>query len=104
MEKAAVAEKIQSKRTKKGFYSIYDSLIDEGSMKQARLMVLRGKWRGASVDFLADQSALPLTKVKNMLKGYDAVYQLWSNNKPVVGIAHLSEEEVSYLVNLFGEK
>jgi hypothetical protein len=87
---------------------MYDAIVDEsmdkGAMKKARLMVLRGKWKGAPADFLADQSALSLTKVKNMLKGYDVVYQLWMNNKPPVAVDHLTEEEVNYLMNLFGEK
>ena len=108
MEKAAVVEKIQAKHQKKGFYSMYDALMDENrkesTMKKARLVVLRGKWKGASADFLADLSELPLPKVKSMLKGYEAVYQLWVNNKPAVAVDHLTEEEVSYLMNLFGEK
>jgi hypothetical protein len=108
MEKAAVVEKIQAKQKKKGFYSMYDAIVDEsmdkGAMKKARLLVLRGKWKGASADFLADQSELSLSKVKNMLKGYDVVYQLWANKKPAVAVDHLTEEEVNYLMNLFGEK
>jgi hypothetical protein len=104
MEKAAVVEKIQAKQKKKGFYSMYDAIVDESRMQQTRLMVLRGKWKGASADFVADLSALSLTKVKNMFKGYDEVYQLWSNNKPAIAVNHLTEEEVSYLMKLFGEK
>ena len=108
MEKAAVVERIQAKRQKKGFYSMYDAIVDEsmdkGVMKNARLVVLRGKRKGASTDFLADVSQLSLSKVKNMFKGYDVVYQLWANNKPAVAVDHLTEEEVTYLMNLFGEK
>jgi hypothetical protein len=104
MEKAAVVEKIQAKQKKKGFYSMYDSIIDDGAMKKARLVVLRGKWKGATADFLADVSQLSLSKVKNMLKGYDVVHQLWANKKPAVAVDHLTEEEVNYLMNLFGEK
>jgi hypothetical protein len=108
MEKAAVVEKIQAKQKKKGFYSMYDAIVDEsmdkGAMKSARLTVLRGKWRGLPTDILADVSQLSLSKVKNMLKGYDVVYQLWANKKPAVAVDHLTEEEVNYLMNLFGEK
>ncbi len=120
MEKAAVMEKIQTKRAKKDFYSVYDAIVDEGElrgelrgklegrsegeMKKARLVVLRGKWKGASADFLADQSELPLTEVENMLKSYDTIFQLWSNKKMVNAIPHLTEEEVTYLIALFGQK
>ena len=108
MEKAAIVEKIQAIHPKKRFYSMYDAILDdsrkESTMKKARLVILRGKWKGAAADFLADQSELSLSKVKNMLKGYELVYQLWANNKPAVAVDHLTEEEVNYLMNLFGEK
>ena len=87
---------------------MYDAILDdsrkETTMKNARLVVLRGKRKGASTDFLADVSQLSLSKVKNMLKGYDVVYQLWANSKPAVAVEHLTDDEVSYLMNLFGEK
>ena len=80
----------------------------EGEHSKARLVVLRGKWRGASVDFLADQSELPYQEVADMLNDYNEVYQFWSNKKgnkkALLEVAHLSEQEVRYLMNLFAEK
>jgi hypothetical protein len=57
---------------------------------------------------LADLSELSLLEVENMLKGYDAVYKNWANKKrdktTISEVAHLSEQEVRYLMNLFTEK
>ena len=74
MEKAAVMEKIQAKRVKKDFYSMYDAIVDEGKIEgkiegkreATRLLLLRGRWKGASADFLADQSELPFTEVERV--------------------------------------
>jgi Putative transposase, YhgA-like len=80
----------------------------EGERSKARLVVLRGRWRGASVDFLADQSELPYQEVADMVNDYNEVYQFWSNKKgnkkALLEVAHLSEQEVRYLMNLFSEK
>ena len=127
MEKAAVIQKIQTKRVKRDFYSIYDALRDdaitegkqegiqlgklegklegmqEGEVKKARLVVLRGKWKGASADYLADLSELPFTEVENIIKGYDVVYKSWINKKVIKSTAHLSKEEVNYLIDLFNK-
>lgn len=82
--------------------------MSKGEIKKARSMVLRGIWKGLSADLLADQSELPYAEVVNLFKGYDKVYQFWLSNKnsrdklPVV--AHLSKEEVIYLLNLFDKE
>lgn len=81
----------------------------EGEAKKARLTVLRGKWNKMSAESLADMSELPLSEVNNLLNGYDSVYKLWVKNKgktPDVlpKIAHLSEQEVSYLMTFFSQK
>lgn len=118
MEKAAVAKTIEKKRTQRGFYSMYDALVDEntqkglekglekgvekGVLKKARLTVLRGKWKGATADYLADLSELPYPDVEKMLIDYDTVYQSWLDKK-AAQVTHLSEEEVSYLIGLFGQ-
>jgi hypothetical protein len=114
MEKAAVATTIEKKRTQRGFYSMYDALVDEnmqkglekglekGVLKKARLTVLRGKWKGATADYLADLSELPYPDVEKMLEDYNKVYQSWLG-KTEPKVTHLSKEEVSYLINLFGQ-
>ncbi len=122
MEKAAVAQIIEKKRTKRGFYSLYDALRDEavaegrqtgieqgieqgikkGALKNARLTVLRGKWRDMTIDYLVDLSQLPQQDVEKMLGDYEKVYQSWLDKK-AVQVAHLSEDEVSYLIHLFGQ-
>jgi hypothetical protein len=116
MEKAAVMQRVQTTRTKKDFYSMYDSIIDEGvekgiekgiekgALSKARLVVLRGKWRGASAAYLADLSELPLSEVENMLNAYDIVHNCWKNKKKMGAIAPLSEQEVHYLLDLFEKK
>ncbi len=81
----------------------------EGEAKKARLAVLRGKWNNWSAESLADMSELPLVEVKNLLKGYDDAYKLWMENKGKTldvfpKIAHLSEQEVSYLMAFFTQK
>ncbi len=80
----------------------------EGLTIKARLVVLRGRFRGASADFLADQSELALIEVENMFKSYDEVYKFWAasqtDKKAALEVAHLSEQEVQYLLKLFNEK
>ncbi len=77
----------------------------KGEIKKAHLMILRGKWKGASLEFLADQSELPYLDVENLLKGYDKAYEYWQNNKKdketLMKISVLSELEVDYLMDLF---
>jgi Putative transposase, YhgA-like len=112
MEKAAVMQRVQTTRTKKDFYSMYDSIIDEGvekgiekgAMTKARQMVLRGKWKGLSADYLADLSELPFSEVENMLNAYDALLKLWQKKQQIGTIAHLSDQEVKYLLDLFAKK
>jgi Putative transposase, YhgA-like len=77
----------------------------EGEVNKARLMILRGKWKGASADFLADMSEMPFAEVEKLLKGYDKAYAFWKNDKKtIVPIAHLTEQEVQYLFDLFDKK
>ncbi len=80
----------------------------EGEIEKAHLMILRGRWKGATIDFLADQSELPYIEVDNLLKGYDKVYEYWQNNKKdketLMKITVLSAQEVDYLMNLFSKK
>ncbi len=80
----------------------------EGSREKARLIVLRGRFRGNSAEILADLSELQYSEVDNMLKGYEEVYKFWSDKKvdknSVIKSAHLADSEVRYLLNLFNEK
>ena len=43
-----------------------------------------------------------------MVKGYDEVLRFWlskrTDKKAIIEVAHLSEQEVRYLMNLFNEK
>ena len=43
-----------------------------------------------------------------MFKSYDEVYQFWTNKKTdkkvILEVAHLSEQEVRYLLKLFSDK
>jgi hypothetical protein len=61
---------------------------------------------GATADFLADISDLPVSNVEDMFKSYDDVYRFWSNKRTdkKALIEHLSEQEVRFLMNLFNEK
>ena len=76
-------------------------------MKQKRKTVLRGKWKTAPADFLADQSELPLEEVNNLFKGYDVVYAAWQSNKHIqadtVQTTHLTASEITYLLDLFNK-
>ena len=78
-----------------------------GEQSKARKMVLRGKWKTAPADFLADQSELPLEDVNNLFKGYDAVYAAWQSNKHIqadaVQTTHLTASEITYLLDLFNK-
>ena len=79
----------------------------EGEMKQKRKTVLRGKWKTAPADFLADQSELSLEEVNNLFKGYDAVYAAWQTNRHMptenVQTEHLTVDEITYLLDLFNK-
>ena len=79
----------------------------EGEILKAHLMILRGRWKGASADFLADQSELPFSEVEKLLIGYDKTYELWQKKKTgkkhIAQIEHLSEQEVQYLIDLFNK-
>ena len=79
----------------------------KGEILKAHLMILRGRWKGASADFLADQSELPFTAVEKLLIGYDKTYELWQKKKTgkkhIAQIEHLSEHEVQYLIDLFNK-
>ena len=78
-----------------------------GEMKNKRKMVLRGKWKTAPADFLADQSELSLEEVNNLFKGYDTVYAAWQINRYVptenVQTEHLTLAEITYLLDLFNK-
>lgn len=77
----------------------------EGELKSKRLMILRGRLKGASAEFLSDLSELPLSEVETLLKGYDLVFDFWKNKKKdkktLIKLSLLSEEEVEYLIDLF---
>ncbi len=75
----------------------------EGEVKKARLTVLRGRYRGAAIDFLADVSELPYKDVENLVKGYDKVYAKWLKREAIKSVEHLSAEEVRYLIDLFSK-
>ena len=79
----------------------------KGEMKQKRKMVLRGKWKTAPADFLADQSELSLEEVNNLFKGYEMVYAAWQTNRHIapenVLTNHLTESEITYLLDLFNK-
>jgi hypothetical protein len=115
-ERQELLEHYLSPKQKEGVMNTYQALRyegrqegrQEGIKERARLGVLRGRFRGVSADILADQAEMPLVDVENMLKSYDSVYQFWlkekKDKKAIVEVAHLSEEEVRYLIKLFNEK
>jgi Putative transposase, YhgA-like len=115
-ERDELLEYYLSPKQKEGVMNTYQALRyegrqegrQEGIRERARLGVLRGRFRGVSVDILADQAEMQLVDVENMLKSYDDVYQFWAkekkDKKAIVQVAHLSEEEVRYLIKLFNEK
>lgn len=119
-ERTKILEHYLSPEQKEGVMNTYQALrqegrqeglqegLQKGDQRRARLVILRGRLRGASSDFLADQAELPLLEVENMFKGYDEVMQFWSNKKAIKKVlpevAHLSEQEVQYLLKLFNEK
>ncbi len=80
----------------------------EGSIEKARSTVLRGKWKGYNASALADLSELPYTEVENMLKEYNKIYALWQKNKvsniSLIETKYLTEQEVKYLIDLWGKK
>ena len=80
----------------------------EGKIEKAHLVVLRGKWKGASAEFLADLSELPYLEVEKLFYGYDKAYEFWQNNRrdkeTLMKITLLSELEVDYLMDLFDKK
>ena len=80
----------------------------EGAQSKARQMVLRGKWKGASADFLEDQSELSLQEVKDLFKGYDEVYAFWQKNKNIssasIQTTNLTAAETTYLLDLFNKQ
>ena len=118
--RAKVFEEYLSPKQKEGFMNTYQTIrhegrqegrqegLQEGEQRRTRLGVLRGRFRGISVDDLADQAELSLTEVENMVKGYDEVLRFWlskrTDKKAIIEVAHLSEQEVRYLMNLFNEK
>jgi hypothetical protein len=115
-ERQGLLEHYLSPKQKEGVMNTYQALRyegrqegrQEGIRERARLGVLRGRFRGVPADILADQAEMLLTDVENMLKSYDEVYQFWlkekKDRKAIVEVAHLSEEEVRYLIKLFNEK
>jgi hypothetical protein len=115
-ERYELLEHYLSPQQKEGVMNTYQALRyegrqegrQEGFRERARIDILRGRFRGASADLLADIAELPLNEVENMFKSYDEVYQFWAkerkDKKAIVQVAHLSEEEVRYLIKLFNEK
>ena len=119
-ERNEVLNHYLSPQQKEGVMNTYQALRQEGRREgrqegrqegltyKARMVVLRGRFRGATAEFLADQSELPYSEVVNMLKSYDEVYQFWASKrtdkKAIVEVAHLSDDEVRYLRGLFNEK
>ena len=79
----------------------------EGKIEGKRQIVLRGKWKGGSFDFLADISELPEQDVINLFKGYDKVLAFWQKNINInsadIHIEHLTNVEVKYLLDLFNK-
>jgi hypothetical protein len=77
----------------------------EGELKGKRLVILRGRLKGATAEFLSDLSELPVLEVEKLLKGYDLVFEFWKNKKKdkktLFKVSKLSEEEVDYLIDLF---
>ena len=115
-ERNEVLNHYLSPQQKEGVMNTYQALRyegrqegrQEGIRERARLDILRGRFRGASAELLADISELPLGDVENMFKSYDEVYQFWTNKKTdkkvILEVAHLSEQEVRYLLKLFSDK
>jgi hypothetical protein len=115
-ERTKAFEEYLSPKQKEGFMNTFQTIrhegrqegLQEGEKRRARLDVLRGRFRGASTDFLAYLTELSLVEVENMVKGYDDVLRFWSSNtvdkKEIIEVTHLSEQEVRYLINLFTEK
>lgn len=77
--------------------------IQIGKREAARSTVLRGRHKGASVDFLSDVSELPYAEVVNLVKGYEQVYAKWSKKEVIKTVEHLTDTEVKYLVNLLNK-
>ena len=77
--------------------------LQEGQTQKARLVVLRGRWKGSSADYLSDISELPYTDVKNLLKGYDQTYLVWQGKMDKDAVEYLSSNEVDYLLDLFNK-
>ncbi len=75
-----------------------------GETNKARLVVLRGKWRGRNVADLADISELPLDVVSQLMQGYEVTHESWQKKKKPRANDYLSKEEVDYLYKLFEEK
>jgi hypothetical protein len=79
----------------------------EGKIEEKRQMILRGKWKGGSFDFLVDLSELPKQDVINLFKGYDKTFAFWQKNKNInsndIHIEHLTNSEVKYLLDLFNK-
>ena len=80
----------------------------EGELRGKRLMVLRGRWKTAPADFLADQSELPIEEVNNLFKGYDMVFAFWQKNNHIhpenVKTTYLTDSEIVYLLDLFNKQ
>ena len=100
--------KNHSSKQKEGVMTNVQEWIKEGAQSKARMMVLRGRWKTAPIDFLADLSELPVKEVENLFKGYDDVYAFWQKNMEIsfesVQTKHLTEEEVKYLLDLFNKQ
>ena len=74
----------------------------EGKKENARLIVLRGYYRGYSADALADLSLLPMEEVELLAQGFNTLKKAVRNkNRDIATLAELtqlSEEDVSYVL------
>ena len=101
-------EKYLSPQQKEGAMTSVQEWTIKGEQRKARQMVLRGKWKGASADFLADQSELSLQEVIDLFKGYDEVFAFWQKNKNNSSVRiqtkYLTAAETTYLLDLFSKQ
>ena len=74
----------------------------EGKKENARLVVLRGCYRGYSADALADLSLLPIEEMQLLAQGFNTLKKAVRNkNRDIATLAELtqlSEEQVSYVL------
>ena len=79
----------------------YQIIKQEGAWNTVLRIILRGRWKGITLEDLAEISELPLEVVANLIQGYDIAYFCWQNKQLSFANRHLTKEEVAYLFNLF---